>query len=476
MGVTFKSKLTSVASNINFRIDHRFHNYVQNEVAFKSIPFSRFLIEISNGKDISPNNYDDFDSSDIIYPSVNNFKGGEIKLDDVTFIKDSYPIPKELENDDIIISRSGTVGITYVWNYEEVISYFKRDIKAIPSGYLIVVKVDTKKIVPHFIKLIFNSNHYKKYFNVFGVGKTQKNIAQPDILSIPIPLVEYLKQKELLEKIKPIETKISELKNSKKQPINIINQVFGEVFGFNWDEFEKTKQVNTYSSSISKFANNIDCRMGIRFHNEAGAYIQSFLESKTNKRIKDFISEPIVLGKSVSPSDYDEDGEYFYIAMSNIKSWAFDPEDCKKVSEIYAASNLNKTVKKGDILLARSGEGTIGKVALIEEEDINGIFADFTQRIRLTGFDPLCAYYYMRSEFFQYLVYTHKKGLGNNTNIFPSQIKEFPIPDWDEIKQAEIVEKIKTQLDTQKVIDQQVEVKQQEIDKIIENVIKQEQN
>jgi type I restriction enzyme, S subunit len=475
MGVIFKSKLISVASNTNFRIDHRYHNYVENEVVFKSFPFSRFITEIGNGKDISPNNYEDFDSSDVIYPTVNNFKGGEIKFNDVTFINESYPIPKELENDDIIISRSGTVGVTYIWNNNEANSYFKREIRAIPSGYLIVVKVDTKKIIPHFIKLIFNSNYYKKYFNVFGVGKTQKNIAQPDILSIPIPVIEYSKQNELLEKIKPLEVEILQLKSSKLQSSIIINQVFGEAFGFNWEEFEIIKKEKTHISSISKFANNIDCRMGIRFHNKAGAYIQTFLEGKTKKRIKDFISESIVLGKSVSPSDYDEDGEYFYIAMSNIKSWAFDPENCKKVSESYAASNLNKTVKKGDILLARSGEGTIGKVALIKDEDINGIFADFTQRIRLTGFDPVCAYYYMSSDFFQYLVYTHKKGLGNNTNIFPSQIKEFPIPDWDETKQAEIVEKIKMQLDDQKAIDRQIEEKQQAINKIIEDAIKTEQ-
>ncbi|WP_215642831.1 hypothetical protein [Bacteroides thetaiotaomicron] len=472
MGMIFKSKLTNVASNINIRCDYRFHNYVQNEVRFKSIPFSRFITEIGNGKDISPNNYEDFNSSDIIYPTVNNLKCSEIKFDDVTFIKDSYIISKELKNDDIIISRSGTVGLTYVWHNSETVSFFKREIKAIPSGYLIVVKVNTEKIVPHFIKLLFNSDYYKKYFNIFGVGKTQKNIAQPDILSIPIPLIDYSKQNELLEKIKPHEIQISELKNSRLQAINVINQVFGEEFGFNWVEFEKIKKEKAYKSSISKFANNIDCRMGIRFHNKAGVYIQSFLEKKTNKRIKDFISEPIALGKSISPSDYDEDGEYFYIAMSNIKSWAFDPENCKKVSDSYAASNLNKTVKKGDILLARSGEGTIGKVALIEDEDINGIFADFTQRIRLNDFDPLCAYYYMRSDFFQYLVYTHKKGLGNNTNIFPSQIKEFPIPDWDEVKQAEIVEKIRTQIDEQKGIDRQIEEKQQVINKIIENAIR----
>ena len=283
-------------------------------------------------------------------------------------------------------------------------------------------------------------------------------------------------QKRILSKISPLEKEAKELERSKLQPVNIINQVFGEALDFNWEQFERKKQEKIYQSSILEFANNVDCRIGIRFHNKAGQYVQTFLEKLTNHRIKDFISEPIVLGKSVSPKDYDKDGEYFYIAMSNIKTWAFDPEDCKKVSEEYSSSNFNKTVKKGDILLSRSGEGTIGKVALIEDEQINGIFSDFTQRIRLTGFDPLCAYYYFRSDFFQYLVYTHKKGLGNNTNIFPSQIKEFPMPNWNETKQAEIVETIKVQLDQQREIDRQIEEKKQAINKIIDEAIKTEQS
>lgn len=327
-----------------------------------------------------------------------------------------------------------------------------------------------------FVSLLFNTDEVQNQIRIVAMGKTQKNVSPFDILNIKIPKIEISKQTQLLEKIKPLENEISKLKISKLHPLNVINQVLGKEFGFNWEEFEAIKKEKTYMSSILSFSNNIDCRMGIRFHNKVGSYLQSFLEKKTNKKVKDFISEPIVLGKSVSPSDYDEEGEYYYIAMSNIKTWAFDTEDCKKVSENYALNNLNKTVRKGDIILARSGEGTIGKVALIEDEDINGIFADFTQRIRLTGFGPLCAYYYFRSDFFQYLVYTHKKGLGNNTNIFPSQIKEFPMPDWNEKKQAEIVEAIKTQLDAQNEIDRQIDTKQQEINKTIENVIKQEQN
>jgi hypothetical protein len=45
------------------------------------------------------------------------------------------------------------------------------------------------------------------------------------------------------------------------------------------------------------------------------------------------------------------------------------------------------------------------------------------------------------------------------------------MPDWDKTKQAEIVEKIKTQLNEQKAIDMKIEEKQQEINKIIEDAI-----
>ena len=358
---------------------------------------------------------------------------------------------------DLIFSNAMTVGLSFLVDRD---IYINQNVFAL--------KIDDKA---------YNKTFLKWYFNLvfklsFDKIHTSKYISKGEVGKIKIPNLGVSKLNTIAEKIEEIESEIRELQNILLDHSEIINQVFGEAFGFDWGEFEKVKKEKTYTSSIADFANNIDCRMGIRFHNKAGVYIQSFLEKLTSKRIKDYISEPIILGKSISPKDYDEDGEYYYIAMSNIKAWAFDPENCKKVSEDYASSNLNKTIQKDDILLARSGEGTIGKVALIEDEDINGIFADFTQRIRLKGFDPLCAYYYFRSVFFQYLVYTHKKGLGNNTNIFPSQIREFPMPDWDEAQQADIVEKIKTQLDKQRVIDKKIEEKQQEISNIVHEVIK----
>ncbi len=467
MGVITKTKFSDFSIHPLVRGDFKFINYKKNiETIY---PKSHKVKECIKGyyKGFAFKS-SDFETDGEIFVIKGDMFENDLTIDysKADFLPyDFYECEKyekfKVLKDDVIVSLVGSIGKMVIVQEGQ---------SSLLNQNNIALQIDKTKNEVRFFAYVLKKaikeladNVYKNYGYSF--------LAIDDLFEIKLPLVSIENQRIIIPRITEIEKEITKLKSTALKPVNIINKVFGEEFGFDWSEFENVKKEKTYTSSISKFANNIDCRMGIRFHNKAGAYIQSFLESKTNKRIKDFISENIVLGKSVSPSDYDEDGEYFYIAMSNIKTWAFAPEDCKKVSETYAASNLNKTVKKGDILLARSGEGTIGKVALIEDEDINGIFADFTQRIRLTGFDPLCAYYYMRSEFFQYLVYTHKKGLGNNTNIFPSQIKEFPIPDWDETKQAEIVEKIKTQLDEQKVIDRQIEEKQQTINKIIEDAI-----
>lgn len=473
MGVVTKTKFSEISkshylfSTFNF---FRLRKLIDEDLLYLQVRLSEYF-EIISGFAFSSKDYTD--------DGISVCRIGDISKYNELLIEEMLKLPEEyaddyskycIQNNDLLIGLTGDgkfFKTCYVENLEVPILLNQR------VG-IIRVKQNIKDISAKFVSLLFNSDKVQNQIRIVAMGKTQKNVSPFDILNVKIPKLSIEQQSELLQLIQPIETEISNLKNSKLKPLDIINKVFGESLTFDWDTFEKLKKQKTYSSNLNEFANNIDCRMGLRFHNLAGKYLLSFLVSKTTKKVKDFIVEPIVLGKSVSPSDYDEDGEFFYIAMSNIKKYTFDPEDCKKVSEDYSKSNLKKTVKKGDILLARSGEGTIGKVALIDDEDLNAIFADFTQRIRLTNYNTLFAYYYFRSEFFQYLVYTHKKGLGNNTNIFPSQIQEFPIPDWDDIKQTEIVAKIKTQIDAQNIIDIQIEQKLQQINDIIESAIKTE--
>ena len=388
MGLSFKRKLSSLNQDETLRMDIKF-NQLMESVGYdifetsqpRLIPLKEILIPFYELFEFEEE--EEYFGVPTGKEYTNDF--GEI-ISSQILTKDNHPnrLKYKVDEESILISSlkgARTLALNFDFDLSKyVFSNGFYIFKALHGWHkeFVLYLLRTDKI-----KSVLDNHLYR------GIGIS--SYKESDFLKIKIPRISTHEQSIALEKIKSIKEELINLKNSKRDVVNIINQIFGEVFEFNWEEFESIKQKKAYLSKIEIFANNIDCRMGIRFHNKAGQYIQSFLDRITTKRIKDFISEPIVLGKSVSPKDYDKDGEYFYIAMSNIKTWAFDKEDCKKVSDKYSASNLNKTVQKGDILLARSGEGTIGKVALIEDEEVNGIFADFTQRIRLKDFDPTCA-------------------------------------------------------------------------------------
>lgn len=380
-------------------------------------------------------------------------------------------IIKKIEKGDIIKPIWGDILIPKIRPYLNKIVLVQNENIYFTKAFIQI----RPKINSELLHLLLRIFFIDQINTVSRQGKGYPTLKEEDLKLIKFPkrIINKIihNENKLIKEIAPLKEQINQLRNLKIQPSNIVNKIFGEILNFNWKLFEREKKQKIYTSKITDFSNNADCRMGYRFHNRSGVFLQSFLKNISNKSIKDFLAESITLGASISPYDYTEDGEYYYIAMSSIKKWHFDSIDCKKVGVSYVKKNQSKTIKKNDILLSRSGEGTIGKVALIEDSNIRGVFSDFTQRIRLHNFDPLCAYYYFTSVFFQHLVYTHKKGMGNNTNIFPSQIERFPIPNWSKKEQAEIVCKIKAELDEQKNIDKQIKEKQARINTIMVKMV-----
>ena len=467
MGVVTKTKFSDFAIHPLIRGDYKFINYKRNiEVNYtNSLKVKNAINSYYKGFAFKSVDFSDNDEIFVIKGDMfeNDFS---INYVDADFLSDSFFEDKKYKNfivkkGDVITSLVGSIGKMVIVSEET---------KSLLNQNNIALRVNTTiyeiKIFAYLLKMKVKEladNVYKNYGYSF--------LAINDLFDINLPFIKLDKQKEILFEIIEIENEITILKNSKLKPLDIINKVFGEEFGFDWEEFENIRKEKTYYSSLLNYSNNIDCRFGFRFQHKSGKYLMDFLKEKTSKRIKDFIKIPISLGASVSPSQYDEDGDYYYISMATVKKYYFDKNDAQKVSVAYSNENLNKSIEINDIIMTRSGMA-IGKFALINEE-IDGIYADFTMRIRLENFNPLLAYYYFRSVFFQHLIATHKKGLQNH-NIFPSQIQEFPIPDWNEDKQTEIVEKIKSQIDAQNIIDKQIEQKQQQINGIIENAIKTE--
>ena len=341
----------------------------------------------------------------------------------------------------LLISNAMTVGLAFIVDRDVYI-----------NQNVFWVKLDETKVNKKYLLWYFNCVIKDLFDKVFS----SKYLSKKELSRIRIPEIHKKKKDEIVKRLLTYEDQIIKLKKTLKNETAVIDTVFGEKFEFDYETFETLKKNNSYCLMQSMFSNNQDMRFSVKYHRPAGRFVMQQLRKMSDLSIKHFLSEPIELGASISTKDYNEHGEYVYISMATIKKWRFDSETAALVDMSYSSKNGNKSVKKYDIIMARSGEGTIGKVALIEE-DLKGIFADFTMRIRLEDYNPYFAYYYFRTSYFQYLVEIYKKGLGNNTNIFPTVIKDLPIPNISLKEQEIIVSKIKKNMDQQFIIRKQID-------------------
>lgn len=459
-----------ISKEKTIRFDFDFLSFNSKLNFNNSVAFSE-LFEIVQKEKIAIDDLDEFEYAEI----TNVTKEGEVYPNLLSFnerddFNENYF--KKIEKGDIISPNKNSILISSVRpnlkkfvfiNEEENIYYTKAFIQLKP------------KQIPEILYYALREMFFENLIVVSRQGKGYPTLKAEDLKSIKFEreIIDKLisKQDEILPLINNIKAESKKLKVQIKPDIEIINEVF--TAKLNWDvlAFNELRNVHLMNNSFSAFANNIDNRFSFKFHNKAGAYVSQALKSQSSKRIKDFLAEDITLGKSISPSDYDENGEQFYASMADIRNWHLETEEAKTVSQSYFYANPNKRIVLKDILMARSGEGTIGKVAIIDNDENEAIYSDFTMRIRLKDYNPIFAYYYFRTDFFQYLVYTHKKGLGNNTNIFPSQLRELPIPEITLPEQEMMVNLIKTETNRQREFDKKIQEKKEEINRLISDAI-----
>lgn len=463
------TKFNSIAEDKYFRNDAKFHTFISDTHWNLFCEQSNETIRLKDILTLDQNNFifeDDKDYKGIPTGSSYIDEDGDI-MDFQTITKEDHPnrLKYSINKNNILISSLRLAKAPALnFDFDDIENYvFSNGFYcfSIKNGW--DIKFVYYLLRNKTIKGILDNSIYR------GIGIS--SYKYEDLLKVKIKNISLTKQENAVKVILPHEYKIKDLKSRLLPVKSIIDKIFKDEFNFDYDKFESLKSVKIFSSSLTDFANNPDVRMSAKFHRQAGDFAMQELSNITTKKIKHYLSEPIVLGASISPSNYSDNGDVHYLSMATIKNWEFCQQDAQTVFSQYADDKKSKTVQKNDIILARSGEGTIGKVALIEDEDLQAVFADFTMRIRLKNYNHKFAYYYFRSTYFQYLIEVYKKGLGNNTNIFPVVIKEFAIPDIDISEQDRILLKIQQEIDNQNAIKSEIAQLRAQIDKIIEKVI-----
>lgn len=260
MGVIcFKTKLSKLKNDTNFRFDVKFGNFLELsefhlwnctnccELKYALKPINspimkkgeleeeEYLIDLSN-IERKRNNLINLEKTTKIGSDKNIIKYGDIV------------IPK-------IEPKKGQFFLNL--NHKEYIG----------STELVEYEINKNEFNPYFLYYTLTSEKFLKVLSFLESGKTHKRVSSENILKIKIPKISISIQNELAKTIQTIENEITHLKNSKLKPLDIINQIFGEAFEFDWQAFENIKKQKAYSSSLNEFSNNIDCRMGLKFHN-----------------------------------------------------------------------------------------------------------------------------------------------------------------------------------------------------------------
>lgn len=472
MGVKiYNIDLPKMASEPSLRNDSNFISF-ENTIAKRFYKFKDLFDIVSDHKVSLDNLNEEFsyveignaDKSGKVFPVELNFNVRLVEDEDYY---------KKIEKGNIIKVQIGDILISKVRpNLKKIIFIDEKKSKYYYTSAFIHVRPKVMgKIMYYCLRTLF----FKNLIAIARQGKGYPTLNENDLLSMKFDasVIELLlkKEQELLVEIENIEEQILQLELSKKLESEIINDIFKQEFNLNVDGYEEMCSIRIFDTSFADFSTNVDLRNSVKFHWPSGKFVYGELKQQSSKKIKDYISEPIVLGKSISPDNYDVDGENYYISMAAIKNWTFDSksEHAKTVSDKYFIENEStKSIREDDIILARSGKGTIGKVALIDSDQYRGIFSDFTMRIRMKSYSPRFAYYYFRTTYFQHLLEVNWKGLGNNLNIFPSQVQELPILEVSIEDQKRVVSLIKSEIDIQNNTQKLILEKQFQIEKIIE--------
>ncbi len=462
----FKAKLSDFGYEASLRNDTEYIYFLNQNTNFY---FYNHLFDFILYNSTNLNELEEF-----LYAEIGDVsKKGEVTPTKLSFLdrnEENENLFKKIEKGDIIKPLKGDILISKIRPYlNKVVLIDETNEQVFFTKAFIHIR---PKINSKILYLLLRTLFFKQLNSVARQGKGYPTLKEEDIQSIRFSkqIIDNLLNQEsyIIEKIQFIENEIEKLKASKLKDLEIINQVFGEEFGFDWGTFEKLSREKVYKIKLSDISKTIDFRMATKFH----SIKYDFLKLDIFKKYKfGHFSEFMTLGRQIQPEEFEEENEYYYLMPNSIKTNALDDELMKPIKTSFYENLKHISLKFNDLILAASGEGTIGKSAIYNSEK-EAITSQFIMKIELKDKNLVQYFhYYMQSSFFLLTVEKFKKGMGNMTNIFVSQVKDFPIL-YDDTKVEKITQKIQSQIQAQNVIDEQIEAKQQEISLLIENAIK----
>ena len=354
------------------------------------------------------------------YLRVSDMKDTFVTLSDVKFIRQNIrSINKKVlldKNQDILISRSGNVGLA---------SIVSSDIEnAVISSHIIKVRVNDK-IEPAYLVAYFNSLLGKLQVERVTNGFIVTEINHPSLNLIKVALPPF--QKEIANLIKKAEQKHIEAKNRIDKAKQILISTL-EV------QLHKIRERKEY------FISSLDLKdmFTPKFYYPLYVNTVKDVEKKFRTVLLGEISK-ITKGNEVGSKNYrsyleKEDTDVPFIRTSDIVNNEIDNYPDFYIPEnIY--NELKQNIRPGDILF--TNDGKIGLSAMLVESDIC-IIQSHIRRIRVErDLSPYYVFAFLNTDFALYQVY-QRRLIQATIPTIGNGLEEIKIPIISENKQKEI--------------------------------------
>ena len=235
----------------------------------------------------------------------------------------------KLENEDILITNSGTIG-----KFVFVNSPLSR--KTTFQKSVAIIKPNKNKIIPKFLYYYLISE--KRRLVEYAGGTTQKNLLLRDIRNFEVEIPDETHQKKIIEILNNIDQLISVNKKLNRNLVNLAKTIFRDKF-----IFYKGYESQMIKTDVGEIPNTFEVKS------------------------VDEISKDVVCGKTPSTKVEENYGDkMLFITIPDMHGNVFVIDTERKLSEIGIKSQIKKILPENSICV--SCIATAGLVSLTSEE------------------------------------------------------------------------------------------------------------
>ena len=475
MGIGVLKKFSEIGATPYLLYNYHFFNLkekIDANIDFQQVRLSDYFHIISGFAFSSK----DYQVEGVKVCRISNIKkSGKILLDEMNNVPsnylDKYSDYKIIENDILIgMTGDGVFFKTGLFNHK------KSDVLLNQRVGIIRLKKGIHNCSPKFISLLFNLNEVQNQIRIVAMGKTQKNVSPFDIINIRIPKITIEKQVNILKQTTPIEKDIDDLEHKSLTNLEVINSVFSTEFKVDIDRIDIINNKKMFSIPFNVLSyRNSNFRNSLRWNKIQEIQKELYKDVSCIDKLGNYIIES---KNGWSPSSIEGgDGtpilgqEHInHSGTLHISPSKTTQETRKNVEDFY--------IKKGDFFVSRGNTVDLVALASIVVEGIedNILFPDLYIRVRFNEERINKEYIALLfNSFFgrYYFKYVSKGKNQTMVKISAAELNDFYLPIPNKDKQTKIVNLINKKIESQKEIDKEIEAKQNEINLLIENAIKQ---